>query len=143
MKRSAIKRKTQPATRQATQCTYQPRSRAPAVAVAGPVRATVLVPKAAYLRSEQYRRLVAGLPCAHCGIEGHSQAAHSDAAGKGAMIKSSDDTCYPLCADRPGVVGCHSIIGASGRYTKNERRALELQYAAATIAILKPITDKT
>lgn len=100
------------------------------------------MPKGAYLRSEHYRRQVAGLPCAHCGIVGYSQAAHSDA-GKGAMIKASDDTCYPLCCDRPGVSGCHSIIGASGRYTKNERRAIELQYAAATIAILKPTTDKT
>lgn len=142
MKRSAIKRKPPPPAREATQCTYSPRPRAPAVSVAGPARATVPVPKGAYLRCEAYRRQVAGLPCAHCGVEGYSQAAHSDA-GKGAMLKAGDDTCYPLCADRPGAMGCHSIIGASGRYTKNERRALELQYASATIAILEPFTDKT
>ena len=89
------------------------------------------IPKAAPARSEAYRRAVAALPCAHCGIVGHSQAAHADA-GKGAHIKSDDRTCYPACAARPGEIGCHSLIGATGSMTRDQRRALEAEYAAQT-----------
>ena len=90
------------------------------------------MPKAAPVRSEDYRRLVAAMPCAHCGIVGHSQAAHADM-GKGAHIKSDDRTCYPACAARPdGSIGCHSLIGATGSMTRDERRALEAAYASQT-----------
>ena len=89
------------------------------------------IPKAAPARSEAYRRLVANLPCAHCGIVGHSQAAHADA-GKGAHIKSDDRTCYPACAARPGEIGCHTLIGATGSMTRDQRRALEADYATST-----------
>lgn len=89
------------------------------------------LPKEKPVRSEKYRRLVAALPCAHCGIAGHSQAAHADM-GKGGHIKSDDRTCYPACADRPGVVGCHTLIGATGSIHRDERRALEVEYAAQT-----------
>ena len=89
------------------------------------------IPKAAPARSEAYRRAVAALPCAHCGIVGHSQAAHADM-GKGAHIKSDDRTCYPACAARPGEIGCHSLIGATGSMTRDQRRALEADYAAKT-----------
>lgn len=58
------------------------------------------------MRSEPYRRLVAAMPCANCGIEGHSQAAHPTPTGKG--IKEDDRLCFPLCADRPMQQGCHS-----------------------------------
>lgn len=95
----------------------------------------VALPKEAPVRHEGYRRLVAMLPCAHCGIVGSSQCAHSDLS-KGAHIKSSDLTCYPACADRPGVVGCHSMIGASGSMTRDQRRALEAQYARDTREII-------
>ena len=54
-------------------------------------------PKAEALRSEQYRRLVAALPCKVCGIAGHSQAAHPNT-GKGAGTKTDDRQCFPLCA---------------------------------------------
>ena len=95
----------------------------------------VALPKEAPERHEGYRRLVAMLPCAHCGVVGHSQAAHADF-GKGAHIKSDDRTCYPACADRPGVVGCHSMIGASGYMTRDQRRSLEAQYARDTREII-------
>lgn len=91
----------------------------------------VNLPKEPPLRSEKYRRLVAALPCIHCGVVGHSQAAHADQ-GKGARIKSDDRTCYPACASRPGVRGCHDIIGASGAIPQEQRRALEQEYAAST-----------
>jgi hypothetical protein len=88
-------------------------------------------PKERPVRSEPYRRLVASMRCWRCDIGGFSNAAHADA-GKGGGIKSSDLTCFPLCVDRPGVRGCHSIFGASGKYTKESRRALELEAAKET-----------
>src|SRR3974390_1672224 len=61
-------------------------------------------------RSETYRRYIASLPCAHCGLEGYSQAAHVGglAEGKGGGLKVSDARCIPLCGDRPEVAGCHT-----------------------------------
>lgn len=82
-------------------------------------------------RSEDYRRLVAALPCINCGKAGPSQAAHADQ-GKGGHIKTDDRTCFPLCATSFEAPGCHDIIGSSGQYTRDERRALEVKYGAAT-----------
>ena len=65
------------------------------------------VPKARPVRSEPYRRAVASLPCACCGLQGYSQHAHENA-GKGKGIKVSDLNAMPLCADTPGRRGCHS-----------------------------------
>jgi hypothetical protein len=66
-------------------------------------------PKENAARSEEYRRLVAALPCYHCGVVGHSQAAHPPPTGKG--IKESDLECFPLCTlrkqGRKIVEGCH------------------------------------
>lgn len=89
------------------------------------------IPKQPPYRSEAYRRLVAALACAHCRRPGPSQCAHGDE-GKGLAMKSSDLTCFPLCADEPGRRGCHSMIGASGMFTREQRRALEQTYAAQT-----------
>ena len=63
------------------------------------------IPKEQAVRNEEYRRLVAALPCAHCGIVGFSQAAHPPPTGKG--IKEDDRECFPLCCTRPLVTGCH------------------------------------
>ena len=57
-------------------------------------------------RSEEYRRLVAALPCANCGIFGYSQHAHEND-GKGKGLKVDDRRGMPLCCARPGVEGCH------------------------------------
>lgn len=89
------------------------------------------IEKSAPVRSEAYRRLVAALPCIHCGIHGHSQAAHADQ-GKGAHIKSDDRTCYPACAPRMGLIGCHALIGMTGSMPREARRALEQEYAERT-----------
>lgn len=80
---------------------------------------------------EGYRRLVAALPCAHCFVRGYSQAAHADQ-GKGAGIKTDDRTCYPACGPRPGVPGCHWLIGTSGAFPREARRAMEQEYAKRT-----------
>jgi len=137
MQRSAIKPKGWPfEPRPVKTTTYTPRPRAAAVAISdGKARMVVQVPKQAYVRDGAYLRWVASLPCAHCGIEGQSQAAHSDdngAGGKGMGIKASDDTAYPACAPRPGDPGCHWRIGSSGAWSKAERHALERQYATNT-----------
>lgn len=63
-------------------------------------------PKAKPWRSEAYRRAVASLPCAYCGIEGYSQHAHEND-GKGARLKVDDRRAMPLCCSRPGIEGCH------------------------------------
>ena len=110
---------------------YTVKPRAAAVAMAGPARAIISLPKKPPLRDEAYRRAVAAMDCAHCGKAGPSQAAHADQ-GKGAGMKSDDDTCYPACADSPGRQGCHSFIGATGNFTRDQRRTLEANYAAKT-----------
>ena len=104
-------------------------------AVCAPVamNSVAAMPKVGHQRSEPYRRLVAHLVCAHCGIEGYSQAAHGDF-GKGLSIKADDRTCYPACAPHDGRQGCHYLIGTSGTYTREERRALDEQYGAQTRA---------
>lgn len=98
-----------------------------------PSRGHESIEKENAVRSEAYRRLVAAMPCAHCGIEGHSQAAHADQ-GKGGHIKSDDRTCYPACAPRVGQQGCHALIGMTGSMPREERRELEQAYARQTRA---------
>ena len=56
--------------------------RGPQSVVATPATA----PKDLPIRSQAYLRLVAQLPCKHCGIWGHSQAAHANT-GKGMGTK--------------------------------------------------------
>lgn len=130
MKRTGFKPKVP--LREGTQCTYVPRPRAAVVAIHdGKDRMVVTIPKRQPLRDESYRRWVASLHCARCGKAGPSQAAHADE-HKGMSLKSSDESCYPLCADSPGRRGCHVIIGATGTLPREHRRRLEQQYAAQT-----------
>lgn len=93
------------------------------------------VAKAAPVRSEAYRRLVASLPCIQCCVTGHSHAAHPNA-GKGMGTKADDRLCFPLCADRPGVRGCHSQFDQGGLYSKDRRRELEPMWGAQTRAVI-------
>ena len=81
--------------------------------------------------SEAYRRLVAGLPCKVCGIQGYSQAAHPNT-NKGAGIKTDDRLCFALCCDRPGVQGCHPKFDQHALYSKAARRLIEPAWAADT-----------
>ena len=94
------------------------------------------VEKAAPVRSEAYRRAVASLPCINCGVQGHSQCAHSNS-GKGAGIKASDLDSFPLCTVHPGadgrlVQGCHENFDRGALFTKAVRRELEPVWAADT-----------
>lgn len=65
------------------------------------------MPKQAPVSSKPYRRLVASLPCASCGIYGYSQHAHMNE-GKGMGLKTDDRAGMPLCCARPGEEGCHA-----------------------------------
>lgn len=85
------------------------------------------------VRHEEYRRLVASLPCANCGIEGKSQAAHPNL-GKGLAIKASDVLCFPLCGPSFCQPGCHAELDQGGKYSKQERRELEMKWAKETQA---------
>ena len=89
------------------------------------------VPKAAPVRSEAYRRVVATLPCAICGVHGYSQAAHANQ-GKGMGMKACDLTCFPACGPRPGIQGCHAALDQGALFTKAVRRELEPVWAADT-----------
>lgn len=133
MKRISIRGNTQPREKQWT-APELPGPRVPLqpLRVAdGKARAIVILPKTEPKRSEAYRRYVASKPCAHCRRAGPSQCAHGDE-GKGMGIKASDETCFPLCSDAPGRQGCHSMIGASGKFTRDQRRTLERNYGEDT-----------
>lgn len=129
------KKGVQTRVKECKQVSYQPRPRTPALRRDdGKARMVVSVPKSEPVRDRDYLRWVASLPCAHCQVEGYSQAAHGDE-GKGMAIKSSDDTAYPACGPRPMEPGCHWLIGTSGTFTREERRALESQYGKQTRAL--------
>ena len=83
------------------------------------------------VRSQQYLRVVASLPCVICGMPGYSQAAHGSE-GKGMGIKACDLTLFPACCDRPGVRGCHSQLDQGALFTKAVRREREPVWAADT-----------
>lgn len=98
-------------------------------------------PKHEYVRDESYRRFVASLPCFVCGIAGRSQAAHSNSAadGKGGSIKASDAALFPLCADEPGAIGCHTRHDqAKDGLTREQRREREVEFIALMAAIPRP-----
>ena len=69
----------------------------------------IAVPKDNLLQSETYRRLVASMPCAWCGVVGYSQHAHENR-GKGMGLKVDDRRAFPLCCARPDVEGCHAAF---------------------------------
>lgn len=152
MKRTPFKRKTAPAGQNLEfdrvwldeAATLAPRLKAIASvhSLANPMRACMSVVSTVWTarppalrdeprRSEVYRRWVADQPCVHCGIEGWSNACHGDM-GKGLSIKACDSTCWPGCVDRPGVQGCHTLFGATGRMGREARRLLEAEYAERT-----------
>ena len=86
-------------------------------------------PKLKPVRSESYRRFVATHPCFACGITGFSQAAHPNH-GRGLGQKASDLDCFPLCAPRFGLMGCHAQHDQLVDLSLAERRELEKQYTA-------------
>ena len=105
--------------------------RAAVLAQVDAAAATPQIAKSDVCRHEGYRRLVAALPCKNCGIWGYSQAAHPNT-GKGAGMKTDDRLCFALCADRPGVRGCHSAFDQGAQFSKEGRRLIEQAWGADT-----------
>jgi hypothetical protein len=111
---------------------YTVRPRAAAVAVADlSAQLVVPVPKVNALQHEGYMNIVRRMACAHCGRPGPSQFCHSDE-GKGLAIKSDCRKGWPGCADAPGRIGCHSLVGSTGAFKREHKRTLEDKLAAKT-----------
>lgn len=72
-----------------------------------------------YRRSKSHLRNVAALPCQLCGLDGQTQAAHSNQSihGKGKGIKASDLYVAALCQ------ACHYEIDQGNTMNKAERVA--------------------
>ena len=86
-------------------------------------------------KNESYRRYVASHPCLSCGIEGYSQCAHANGGGMG--TKASDLDTFPLCATRPGHMGCHMMFDLCIDMTKQQRRELTAVYVATMQSIAR------
>lgn len=84
------------------------------------------------VRSETYLRLVAKLPCKHCGLADHSQAAHPPPTAK--AKKECDLQTFPLCCTRPGVPGCHVDFDQYRLVPKDQMDAAATRWAAETRA---------
>lgn len=97
-------------------------------------------PKTESVRHEGYRRLVAAMPCKHCGIHGYSQAAHPNT-NKGAGLKTDDRECFALCTVHPVggglVTGCHELFDQGALFTKAVRREIEPAWGADTRAAIR------
>jgi hypothetical protein len=78
-------------------------------------------------RDEDYRRLVASVPCVVCGAP--SQACHRNE-GKGMGIKASDAMLFACCPTH------HVELDANNKLPKTERRALENEYCVKTFVYL-------
>ena len=135
MKRSSMQPKRPPRPdRSAEFASYAPRHPAASRAVMVTnldARMSVPVPKRDYLQHDGYMNIVRRMACAHCGRAGPSQFCHSDE-GKGGMLKTDCRRGWPGCADGPGRVGCHTLIGSTGAFTRDQRRHLEATYAKVT-----------
>lgn len=135
MKRTAFKPSTKPMKRTAmaggrtgllSTASFQ-FSKKPAKRMKSRQKAVPAAEKAHYKR-------VAALPCARCGIELFSQAAHSNRHqdGKGAGLKANYLATFPLCCDRPGIVGCHYKHDQCIDMTREEADARTDGYIADT-----------
>ena len=111
--------------------------RAPAPSLAPTPMACEPIEKENALQHEGYMNLVRAMKCAHCGRAPRSEFAHSDA-GKGAGIKTDCRRGWPGCGDdvRTSRIGCHSLLGMTGTFSKEHRRLLEDTYSAQTRAAI-------
>ena len=82
------------------------------------------------VRSQQYLRTVASLPCIACGIQGYSQAAHLPPEAKG--MKQSDLLTFPLCCTRVGIPGCHQDYDQYRLFPRDAAMTVGRAWAADT-----------
>lgn len=97
-----------------------------------------MYPKAVRVRSKSYRRWVASLPCAICGVDGFSQAAHGNE-GKGLSLKVCDLLTFPACGPHWGMPGCHWQIDNSFQMTRDQRRQIEAEAISKTQALAREV----
>jgi len=73
-----------------------------------------------YWRNKQHLKNVASLPCQNCGIEGQTQAAHSNLSihGKARGLKASDEFTAALC------FACHHELDAGNKLDKQQKQEL-------------------
>lgn len=90
----------------------------------------MMFPKENHVRSEEYRRLVAAMPCKACGIWGYSQAAHVPPEGK--AIKQDDREIFPMCCTRPGITGCHVDFDQYRMFPRSKAVMVAQAWAADT-----------
>lgn len=123
MKRSGFSAK-RPPPREATQSSYSPRARAPAVsAVDSRARMVVPVPKRVYVRSPALREAYRLIPCQFmfdgvlCG-QADTCCCHANAGifGKGLGIKADDSRAAAGCPVH------HRLLDQGSTWTKHERR---------------------
>ena len=78
-------------------------------------------PKQVYVRSPALLAAIRTLPCMHSGVEGRTQAAHSnwaDWGGKGKSLKASDEFCAALSVE------AHAELDQGKKWTEAERRTI-------------------
>lgn len=86
---------------------------------------TGAAPKENALQHAGYMEAVRDLGyCMLCRRSCRPQFCHADM-GKGERIKTDVRRGWPGCGPGPWGPGCHWLVGTSGTYTKEERRALE------------------
>jgi hypothetical protein len=92
-----------------------------------------VIPKFNYFRSKKHLKNVSSLPCQHCGLDGYTQAAHSNQLqhGKGRGIKASDEFTAALCLKH------HYEIDQGSNLTKEERIDLWNKAYEKTVKALK------
>jgi hypothetical protein len=85
-----------------------------------------------YWRSRKHLQNVASLPCQHCGLEGQTQAAHSNMSihGKARSLKASDHFTAALC------FACHYDLDAGHKLTKEQKQQMFLDALESTWAEL-------
>ena len=86
-----------------------------------------------YFRSKKHLKNVAALCCQHCGVDGYTQAAHSNQLihGKGRGIKASDEFTAALC------LKCHYELDQGKNLSKDKRIEMWENAHKRTVAELK------
>jgi len=92
----------------------------------------IIFKKHDYIRSKKLLQVVAQLPCQHCGLEGQTQAAHTNwGHGKGRGIKADDNMVAALCQT------CHAEIDQGAHMSKEERQEMWERAHFKTVKLIK------
>lgn len=79
---------------------------------------------------------MAQLPCQHCGIDGQTQAAHTNwGGGKGRGIKADDNLTAALCQS------CHMEIDSGAKLSRQQRQEMWLKSHRKTVAAIRSNGD--